>query len=806
MLTQHYGDESASRHTGKRAAAVDTGLDIVTQIIGHRLQQDDIQRLLQTLSLADRDAFLAKIAAILSKIGMLLEVSHRTADTLSLDTLLQRMMDITSTALNADRSTLFLHDPEHRELYVRVAQDDVMQEVRFPDHLGIAGAVFTSGEAIIVPDAYADPRFNREVDRQTGYRTRNILCAPIKTRNQTVIGVTQLLNKRDGQFTADDLTLLEAITSQASAALQNAQLFEQVQRAREEETQLLEVTTAISTELQLQPLLGRIMETTTTILQADRSTLFLYDDQTDELWASVAQGAESLVIRFPSHLGIAGTVFTTGATINIPDAYADPRFNPDVDKRTGYHTRSILCMPVINKEGKIIGVTQALNKRGGPFTHLDEKRLKAFSAQASIAIENAKLFDAVLNMKNYNQSILESLSNGVLTLDAHYTIITCNHAGCRILQTSLERIVGTAIQDYFAQDHAWIVRTIDRVLTSRTPDTTADTELALPNGARVAVNMTVAPLVNVQQETIGAVLVLEDITHAKRVKNTLIRYMSKEVAEKMLEEGEDKLGGQIQEVSILFSDIRNFTTIAEKLGAHETVSMLNEYFSLMDDCMSRYGGILNKYMGDAILGVFGAPFSSGEDADRAVKAAVDMMRALRPFNAKRLRNGQEPVNIGIGISTDEVLSGNIGSLKRMDYTVIGDGVNLAARLESANKYYKTNILISEFTFNELKDTYSFREIDLIQVQGKSKPVGVYEILDFHDATSFPHMHEVISLYRKGLACYRRRQWREGITYFQTALALHPCDAPSRLYLERCQYFLHVPPADAWDGVWVMESK
>lgn len=785
---------------------MDTGLDIVSQIIGHRLKQEDIQRLLHALNVGDRDAFLAKIAGILSKIAVLLEVSHRTADTLSLDTLLQRMMDITSAALNTDRSTLFMHDPEQHELYVRVAQDDVMQEMRFPDHLGIAGAVFTSGKAVIVHDAYADPRFNRNVDKQTGYRTRNILCAPIKTRHQTVIGVTQLLNKRDGHFTVDDLTLLEAITSQASAALQNAQLFEQVQRARDEETQLLEVTTAISTELQLQPLLARIMETTTTILHADRSTLFMYDDKTDELWSSVAQGEESREIRFPSHLGIAGTVFTTGETINIPDAYADPRFNPDVDKRTGYRTHSILCMPVINKEGTIIGVTQVLNKRGGPFTHLDEKRLKAFSAQASIAIENAKLFDDVLNMKNYNESVLESLSNGVITLDANYTIITCNRAGCCILQTAIEDIVGASVQEYFAQDNDWLIKSIDRVLVSLMPDTTADTELSLPNGARVSVNLTVVPLVNVKQETIGAMLVLEDITHAKRVKNTLVRYMSKEVAEKMLEEGEDKLGGQTQEVSILFSDIRNFTTIAEKLGAHETVSMLNEYFSLMDDCVSRYGGILNKYMGDAILVVFGAPFSSGEDADRAVKAAVDMMRSLQPFNARRLQNGQDPVNIGIGISTDEVLSGNIGSMKRMDYTVIGDGVNLAARLESANKYYKTNILISEFTFNELKGTYPFREIDLIQVQGKSKPVGVYEILDFHDATSFPHMQEVIGLYREGLACYRQRKWHGGITYFQTALALHPHDAAARLYLERCQYFLHVPPADTWDGVWIMESK
>lgn len=785
---------------------MDIDLDIVSQILGHRRKREDIQQLLHAVGAADRDEFLVQVAAILSKIAVLLDVSDRVGDTLSLDTMLQRMMDITSAALQADRSTLFLHDPERHELYARVTQGDVVQEVRFPEHMGIAGAVFMQGEAILVHDAYADPRFNREVDKQTGYRTRNILCAPIKTRHSTVIGVTQLLNKHHGSFTGDDLVLLEAITSQASAALQNAQLFEQVQRAREEETQLLEVTTAISTELQLQPLLARIMETTTTILQADRSTLFMYDAKSQELWSRVAQGEESREIRFPQHLGIAGTVFMTGETINIADAYSDPRFNADVDKRTGYHTRSILCMPVINKEGRTIGVTQVLNKKGGPFTHLDEKRLKAFSAQASIAIENATLFNDVLNMKNYNESILESLSNGVVTLDVDYTIITCNQAGLRILNTALENILGVSARTYFATANAWIIKSIDRVFASLTPDTTMDTEVVLACGGTIAVNLTVAPLMDIHHTTIGAMLVFEDITHTKRVKNTLARYMSKEVAEKMLEEGEDKLGGQTQEVTILFSDIRNFTSLAEKLGAQETVSMLNAYFSLMDDCVSRYGGILNKFMGDAILAVFGAPFSSGRDADRAVKAAIDMMRVLQLFNTKRVADGQAPLNIGIGISTDAVLSGNIGSLKRMDYTVIGDGVNVASRLESANKYYKTNILVSEFTLGELKDAYIVREIDSIQVKGKSLPVGVYEILDFHDAQSFPNLQAAIALYQQGLMCYRQREWQAGIRYFQQVLKLNEQDEPSRLYLERCWYFLETPPDDTWDGVWVMESK
>ncbi len=198
------------------------------------------------------------------------------------------------------------------------------------------------------------------------------------------------------------------------------------------------------------------MNTTTAILDADRSTLFLHDEKTGELWSVVAQGVQTVEIRFPSHLGIAGSVFTSGETVNIPEAYQDSRFNQDVDKRTGYRTRSILCCPVMNKEGKIVGVTQVLNKKGGPFTRLDENRLKAFSAQASIAIENARLFEDVLNMKNYNESILESLSAGVITTDADSVMRKCNSASLRILKSPGDDITGRAVAEVFRDTNAWV--------------------------------------------------------------------------------------------------------------------------------------------------------------------------------------------------------------------------------------------------------------------------------------------------------------------------------------------------------------
>src|SRR5881409_1586974 len=167
--------------------------------------------------------------------------------------------------------------------------------------------------------------------------------------------------------------------------------------------------------------------------------------------------------------------------------------------------------------------------------------------------------------------------------------------------------------------------------------------------------------------------------------------MSSEVVEQVLAGGESELGGKTQTVSVLFSDVRNFTGVSEQLGARETVSLLNEYFGVMVEVVTRHGGILDKYIGDAIMALFGAPFAKPEDADHALAVGNGMLITLRELNGRRLAQGKQP--IGVGIATGEVVLGNIGSPSRMEYTVIGDKVNLASRLESANKYYHSKILL-----------------------------------------------------------------------------------------------------------------
>jgi adenylate cyclase len=741
----------------------------------------------------------------LRQVELLLEVSRRMAAYDTLDEILTALVEVTTEELDAERGTLFLNDAETGELFSRVAQGNIQREIRFLNHTGIAGHVFTTGEPVIIADAYADARFNRSIDEQTGFVTRTILCVPIKTFKGEIIGVSQTLNKRRGKFTRNDLQLLEALTTQGTLALQSARFLESMKKIRRQEMEFIDVVSEVTADIKLGSLLQKVMGEATRLLNAERSTLFLNDEKTGELWSEVGQGLASLQIRLPNTAGIAGAVFSSGKTINIPYAYADLRFNPAFDKKTGYFTRSILCVPIVNKAGKIIGVTQVLNKRGGPFSAEDESRLRAFTAQISIALENAKLFADVQQIKNYNEAMLESMSNGVITLDSQEKIVTCNEAGQRILRANGTAIVGQQAGEFFGAANTWIMDKLRRVEVNEEAEHLMDVELVLGEETR-SVNLSVQPLLSMEKKRIGWMLMIEDISSEKRLRSTMSRYMDPGIADQMVANGAEMLGGKNVPATVLFSDIRSFTTITEQLGAQGTVTMLNEYFTLMVDCIQREEGMLDKFIGDAIMAAFGIPVAHEDDPDRAVRTAIAMVNELRNWNQLRAGEGKPPVEIGIGLNTDLVVSGNIGSKKRMDYTIIGDGVNLAARLESACKQYGARILISEFTYRALRGTYRTREVDIVVVKGKTKPVSIYEVLDYHTEDSYPSLQEAMGLFRNGLQSYRKRNWNAAGKLFEEVQALNPNDQVAELYVERCRHMAVNPPPADWDGTFIMESK
>ena len=773
----------------------------LSRIFEGPLKDNDVSAIWASLSDGADPQLSGRVAALLQRFSVLVEVNKTVAKSTSLDVMLPHLIEVIVEVLNADRATLFLHDSQTRELFSRVVQGDDINEIRIGDEFGIAGTVFTTGRSLLVDDAYADPRFNPEIDKKTGYQTRNILCVPIRNRAGSVIGVTQVLNKANGGFSDADATLLDAITTQAAAALEHARYVEELEQAHLDELTLLDVSIAASSELDLYTLLEKIVQATTKLIAAERSTLFIHDSETGELWSRVAEGTEIKEIRLPSYGGLAGAAFTTGETLNIADVYADERFVPDFDRQTGFKTRSILSMPVFDSLKHPIGVMEVLNKKSGQFTTLDEARLAAFAAQVAVALENAKLFQEVLQLKNYNEGILKSLSNGVVTLDTAFVVTKVNEAATQIFRYREADMVEQSLAQVLGSANDWIIKSLDYVSKTGGSDYHADVDFVRKEGGKISVNLTVSPLMDVDASPIGYILMFEDLTREKRLRNTMSQYLAKEVVDRILESDENAFLASSQQVTVLFSDIRHFSTITENIGPSETVHMLNEYFTEMVDVVLRHGGILDKYIGDAIMAVFGATLADHHNADNAVIAAIEMTQALEHFNNHRTADGLEPIEVGIGISTGEVVAGSIGTAKRMDYTVIGEAVNLAARLEGANKHYGTNVLVGGTTISQMKFAKSWREIDLIRITGSDKLISVFELLDSYPAAVRTDLSRVRNAYQRGIQFYRQGRWLEAIPIFEQVLARCPDDRPSRIYVDRCRYYIEEPPGDDWNGVW-----
>ncbi|MGL1891841.1 MAG: adenylate/guanylate cyclase domain-containing protein [Spirochaetaceae bacterium] len=265
-------------------------------------------------------------------------------------------------------------------------------------------------------------------------------------------------------------------------------------------------------------------------------------------------------------------------------------------------------------------------------------------------------------------------------------------------------------------------------------------------------------------------------------------------------------GGKNQHVSILFSDIRSFTSISESMSAAEVVSFLNEYLSAMTDIIFSFKGTIDKFMGDAIMTIFGAPIQGSDDALRAVKTAIAMKKALKEFNS-RYQNLKEPLEIGIGINSGNVISGNIGSEKRFDYTVIGDNVNLSSRIEGLTLYYGCPILISGSTYIEIskEDIDSFfvcREVDNVRVKGRTTLVKIYEIMTFENTIEKQLLEDKKNSFERALELYRNSNFIAAIEEFKNLNS----DKLSLLYIRRCKEFILNPPDKSWDGTYTMETK
>ncbi len=318
----------------------------------------------------------------------------------------------------------------------------------------------------------------------------------------------------------------------------------------------------------------------------------------------------------------------------------------------------------------------------------------------------------------------------------------------------------------------------------------------------------VRPVTAIAFAYVGSVMqqVMFERREKSRVRKTFQQYVAKSVVDHMLESGKQpEFGGERRNLTVLFSDVRGFTTFTEKYDERAVVNTLNEYLTAMVDIVFRHGGTLDKFMGDAIMAIYGAPLHFDNHPLRACETAYEMIESLRHLQKRWSQNNQDFFQIGLGVNTGDMIVGNLGSDQHFDYTVIGDEVNLASRLEGANKQYWTSIIISGSTYEQVKKDVVARELDLVRVKGKHQPVKIYEL---RGIGGVPRIEKelVVDVYEYGLSLYKEQQWYEAMREFKRVLKYFPSDGPSRVYIKRCLDFIEAPPQEAWDGVYEFTSK
>jgi adenylate cyclase len=315
-------------------------------------------------------------------------------------------------------------------------------------------------------------------------------------------------------------------------------------------------------------------------------------------------------------------------------------------------------------------------------------------------------------------------------------------------------------------------------------------------GDRISANVSIVPLM-ADDEQAGLLIIVEDITEGKRLQGAMRRFMSQDVVDQIMGREDELLFGAACEASVLFADIRGFTSLAEHLGPRDTVDMLNEIFTDLFEAVAGSDGVLDKYIGDAIMAVYGAPLSSGRDAQNAVDSAVEMVGMIGAINERRRDRGAPDIRLGVGIASGHVVAGTIGSPKRMDYTVIGDSVNLSSRLQQLTKHYQVPIIICETTAEALDGSVALRELDTLRVRGRQRPAKLFQVLTGDASDRSP----ALAPYQQGREALAARRWADALTAFEAAVAADPNDRPSALMLERARDLVTRPPPEDWDGVW-----
>jgi len=391
----------------------------------------------------------------------------------------------------------------------------------------------------------------------------------------------------------------------------------------------------------------------------------------------------------------------------------------------------------IRRKGNLVGlIALGPQNSGRPYSGRDLDLLRTLADQTAVALENARLFDRVqrdleeiTRMKNLMDNVFSSIASGVITTDVLGQITLFNRAAESILGVPTAQCLGRPYYDVLRSLNGTALPTlIEKVKVKEERYRGFEVQPKLPGRGIVSLNMNLSPLKDAEDRTQGVAIVVDDLTETKRlraVQDMCRRYLSPAIVDRLPSDPDQlKLGGHRREVSILFADIRGFTSFSEKLPPEEVMDILNCYLAMAAEAILAYEGTLDKFMGDAVMAIFNAPWPQEDHALRAVKAAVAMQRAITDYH-QQLRE-KRVLSFGVGINVGEAVVGNVGTTARMDYTAIGDAVNLAKRLqENAGG---GRVLLSQSTYEQVKGHVHVKALSQLKVKGRMEPEPVYELV------------------------------------------------------------------------------
>ncbi|MEW6494297.1 MAG: AAA family ATPase [Cyanobacteriota bacterium] len=601
---------------------------------------------------------------------------------------------------------------------------------------------------------------------------------------------------------------------------------------------VMKASQAISSEMMLDKLLAKLMKILIENAGAQKGFLILHSlpqtgNETGKLLIEAQGGVEQPNVTVLQSIPIEsiGTqdntpllspaiihyVARTQETVVLHDATRKGQFTKD-SYIIQNQPKSILCFPLIN-QGKLISIVYLENNlTTGAFTPDRLEVLKLLSSQAAIAIENAKLYSEVTESERKLTQFLEAMPVGVSVLDASGKLYYRNRMAHQLVSKGVfpENPAALTAEDYqvykAGTDGTYPTQELPAVKALRGESATADDIEIRREDKGIPIEAWGTPIFDEKGNVAYAIVAFQDITERKQAEadrkkfieelfelncnlelaleaeskltNAASRFVPNEFLSFLGHKSivDVQLGDQVQkEMSVLFADIRNFTTLSESMTPQDNFKFINAFLSRMEPLIIEHQGFIDKYIGDAIMALF-----SGS-ADDAVKAGIAMLHQLTEYNQHRANSGYAPIQIGIGINTGSLMLGTVGGQNRMDSTVISDAVNLASRIEKLTKNYGVSLLISHHTFSQLNDVnqYTFRIIERVQVKGKSAAVSVYEIFDADPPKIRDKKLVTKTEFEEALLLYNLRSFRKAATLFEQVLTLNPEDTAAQIYLDRC---------------------